>query len=135
LQILEHTADEGIRVTGPTRQVVFERAAWGMFSLLTDPDSVAPLSQWRVEVTGDSDEALLVAWLSELNVMHQLQRIVFSSFQVQSYTAGHLRAIVFGEDYDPGRHPLHKEIKAVTYCACAVRRVGSEWMAQVVVDV
>ncbi len=134
LTYVEHTADEGIEVRAPELAVLYERAAWGMFSLLTDPDAVKPVLEERVEVEAEDPEELLVRWLSELNVRHQLGHRLFGEFHVREVAPDRLRASIRGEDLDPERHQLYTEIKAVTFCGLRVQRVAESWIARVVFD-
>ena len=39
------------------------------------------------------------------------------------------------EPYDPERHPLRTELKAVTYHQLEVARDGDEWTGRVIFDV
>jgi len=135
LEHLEHTADAGIRVTGPTPAATLERAAWGMFSLLTDLSAVVPTQVDTLQVEADPGAPLLVAWLSALNVRHQTEHLLYSRFEVTVLSAGRLAARLGGERFDPRRHELFTEIKAVTLCGLEFRAVAGGWRAQVVFDV
>jgi len=53
----------------------------------------------------------------------------------EAFTPTGLRARVAGEPIDPARHPIVREIKAVTYHGLAVDRVAGGFSAQVVFDV
>ena len=134
LEIVDHTADIGIRVWADDVKMLFERAAWAMFSLLTDMRRVQPRRTWRVSVEASDREALLVRWLSELNLMHQTRGALFSRFEVTECAEKRLRARMQGEAIGD-RHRIHTEIKAVTFHDLAVGRVGDVWRAQVIFDV
>ncbi|MBM4142186.1 MAG: archease [Lentisphaerae bacterium] len=135
LAYLEHTADAGIEVRAASAAELYARAAWGMFSLLTDPARVRPAESWPVRVTAPDRETLMVRWLSALNVRHQTERRLFGAFEVQECSATELRATVRGEPFDPARHGLHGEIKAVTYHMLAVAETEGGWLARVLFDV
>jgi len=68
-EILEHTADKGVRAWGRTLEELFENAARGMYRLVVDPagkktDVSMPVA---VEVSDPFDRSdLLVKWLREL---------------------------------------------------------------------
>ena len=47
---LDHTADVGIRAYGRTLDELFENAAAGMFSLITDLDAVKPVGEYEVKL-------------------------------------------------------------------------------------
>jgi SHS2 domain-containing protein len=46
-----------------------------------------------------------------------------------------VRGRVRGESFDPRRHELYGEVKAVTYHELAVTRSGAGWQARVIFDV
>ena len=74
LEELDHTADEGIIVQAATMPELFERAAWGMFSLIADLDTVQPVTRDTIAVEAGDVEALMVRWLSELVFQHEYTR-------------------------------------------------------------
>ena len=46
-----------------------------------------------------------------------------------------LTATVRGEPFDPARHVLAHEVKAITYHELKVVRDGDQWLAEVIVDI
>jgi len=134
LEEIDHTADLGYRVTAPSAALLFERAAIGLMSLLTDVSTVDARDERTVTVEGRDRTALMRTWLSELNFLHIHERVLFSAFEVTSLTETELTATLLGEAYDAARHDLYTEIKAVTYHGLDVIRKGDTWEAQVIVD-
>jgi SHS2 domain-containing protein len=65
-EVVEHTADIGIKVYGKNLQQLYENAAYGMFSLLLDLEKVRPDKKLKISVEGGDPESLLVNWLNEL---------------------------------------------------------------------
>lgn len=110
----DHTADVGIRVFGSSAEELFEGAALGMFSLITDLSRVKPVGETEVRVSADDLPALLVAWLSELLVLHETQHILLGKFEVR-LDGLTLDGKAWGERIDKDRHELKLAIKAVTY--------------------
>jgi SHS2 domain-containing protein len=119
LEYPDHTADECMRVTGASQVEVFERTAWGMVTLLYDPETVRLAEAERVTVEADDRDALLVRWLSEINRSHQVRHRVYGRFTVKcmSDTA------------------LEGEIKAVTFHGLKIEERDGVWVAQVLFDV
>jgi SHS2 domain-containing protein len=76
LEYPDHTADECVRVTGASLAEAFERAAWGMATLLYDMGTVRQAEAETVKVEADDRDALLVRWLSEINRLHQVRHRV-----------------------------------------------------------
>jgi SHS2 domain-containing protein len=134
LQSLDHTADTGIVVFGPTLPELFARAAWGMFWVIADPAQVRCEAEERVCVEAPDREALLVQWLSELNYRHVTRHLVFGRFEVSAWTPQRLRACARGEMIDASRHTIHTEIKAVTFHGLEIRPERESWRAQIIFD-
>lgn len=135
LEYPDHTADECVRVKGASMGEVFERAAWGMMSLLVDPAAVRLSESERISVEADDREALLVRWLSEINRLHQVRHRVYGRFVVKTVSDTALEGEIVGEAVDKRRYSLSGEIKAVTFHGLRVEEQDGVWTAQVLFDV
>jgi SHS2 domain-containing protein len=135
MEHIEHTADVAIVVRGDDDKELFARAAWAMFSLLADMQSVRPLQTTAVTVDAGDVAALLGRWLSELNFLHQTQRALFCRFDVAELANMRLRATVCGEPFDNSRHAIRTEIKGVTLHKLRVEGSASGWCAEIVFDI
>ena len=60
--------------------------------------------------------------------------MLFASFDVQVSDSG-LKATVRGEPFDPVRHVLAHEVKAITYHELKVVEHNGGWLAEVIVDI
>jgi len=129
---LEHTADCGIRAYGTTLDDLFGNAAAGMFSLITDLDAVKPVGEYEIRVRSKDLEALLFDFLSELLFVHETQKLLLSEFDVKVKDFA-VDARARGEKIDRGRHPLHLNLKAVTYHGMVVDPEGG--VVQVIFDI
>jgi SHS2 domain-containing protein len=110
---IEHTADVGIRAHGRSVDELFAHAAEGMFSLIADLTAVKPVGEIEVRLTAEDTPTLFLRWLEELLYVHEIQRLLFSQFDVHvagTSLEGHAR----GEAIDKKRHELKLVIKAVT---------------------
>ena len=72
-------------------------------------------------------------WLSELNLIHQLDGLVLGYFSVNSLKDNKLSAMVSGEAI-ARKHRVVREVKAITYHDVQFDRGASEWTAQVILD-
>ncbi|MEN6559076.1 MAG: archease [Thermoguttaceae bacterium] len=134
-EIFEHTADIGIRVRAATPERLFADAARGLFSVMVSRlEAVRPIETVEFCVPGDNLEELLHDWLSELLFIFSTRRLLFCQFQAQISPDG-LNASAQGEPFDPHRHTLDVEVKAITWHALKVERTADGWMAEVIVDV
>lgn len=122
-EIIEHTADVGIRAYGNTLSECFENAARGMFAIITDNSEIDSVGEYRIEVSSDNLENLLVDWLSELLFLNSAHGLVFGDFKVEiDERKVSLDGRAFGEKYDRNKHGYGTEIKAVTYHMLKVKR-------------
>lgn len=134
-ELFEHTADLGLRATAPDLNTLFaEIAACLVSAMLEDPAGVQPAREVQIEVAGTDREYLLFDWLKELLLRFETDRMLFAAFDVQVGEVG-LKATVRGEDYDPARHVLAHEVKAITYHELKVEQTESGWLAEVIVDI
>lgn len=134
LEEIDHTGDVGILVRAETVEELFARAAWGMFSVLTDLEEVEAREFRSISVEADDRGALLVAWLSELNFIHSTEYFVFSDFVINHLGEHTLRATVGGEPIDAEKHTIYTEIKAVTYHGLKLEETDRGWQLQVIFD-
>lgn len=145
-EILDHTADIGLRAFGGTLPELYENAARGMLGLMARPRSVRPVEVEAVEVEADDAVGLLITWLHEILFRFDARGRVFAEVEVEELTrppvrrladrAGwRLRGKLKGEPLDLSRHELGHEIKAVTYHGARVEREGDRWVAEVLFDI
>jgi len=136
---LDHTADCGFRVTGPSLEDAFCEAGRALFSLMFAIETIRGSTAYSVALSAPSLEALLVEWLSELLAQKDLSRLVFSRFEVKiSGNAIHGFSAVgraFGEKLDRDRHQPRTEVKGISYLGLDVTCADGACVAQVVVDV
>ena len=113
-ELVEHTADVGVKAYGKTLSEAFEHAALGMFDIITDESTIDPVGQYDMVLEAPDLEQLLVDRLSHLLFLNGSQELVFGKFLV-TLSGNRLSASVFGEKYDTTKHGMGAEIKAVTY--------------------
>ena len=131
----EHTADLGIRVTAPDLNCLFVDAARGMFAaIIEDIGQVQATQAVEIKVAGAEVDMLLFDWLRELLYRFDADHMLFSQFEVNVGENG-LTGVARGEPYDPARHLLSHEVKAITYHDLRVEREGDTWVAEVIVDI
>jgi len=118
-EFLEHTADAYIAAYGKSLEEAFENAAYATFEVMTDVEEVKPEIEDSVEVEAHDEYALLYSWLEELMVRFETTGNLFSRFKISSIeqTASglKLKAKIWGEPFDPEKHPQRVGVKAITY--------------------
>ena len=134
LREIDHTRDIGLVVTAPDRGQLYERAAWGLFSVLTEPSAVEPREAHAIAVEGTDPVDLMVKWLSELNFLHVTQHVLFSKFSIDELEDSRLAATAWGEPIDPERHTVYTEVKAITYHQLEIEETDDGWRVQIIFD-
>jgi SHS2 domain-containing protein len=134
-RIFDHTADLGLEVTAHTGEALYAGAAVALFECLADLGTVRAGRTRQLAVTGADEADLLVNFLRECLYAWSGEGFLLKSCQVGDLTPQHLTALLRGEPFDPGRHRLLQEIKAVTYHQASVRSSPAGWMARIVLDV
>ena len=131
---LEHTADVGVRAYGADRIELFRNAARGMFSIICASGDIRPVEALDIELAEDDMAYLLADWLEELLFRFSVDKFLFADFEGE-VGDGRVAGKALGETYDPDRHELDTEIKAVTYHGLKVERSGNIWTAEVIFDI
>ncbi|MGH2554420.1 MAG: archease [Actinomycetota bacterium] len=140
-EILEHTADIGLRARGRSLEGLFENAAWGLAEILDVGRPRQSIGTAAVDSTrpqrimlGPADvEALLVDWTNELILFTEEGRACIVGLEVESVSERGLEARVDLVECDP--FPEGTELKAATYHQLSVRPAEDGWQATVFFDV
>jgi SHS2 domain-containing protein len=115
-ELIDHTADVGVKAYGKNLSETFENVAKGMFDIITDKSEIESIGQYNIELEAPDLEQLLVDWLSELLYLNSAKNQVFGFFKVKLDEKNNkLNAKIFGEKFDLSKHKIGAEIKAVTY--------------------
>ncbi|NTW59088.1 MAG: archease [Nitrospirae bacterium] len=133
-ETFEHEADIGIRGFGTTLEEAFANAAAALYSVMVDITRVDRKEFRGVNVSADDQEQLLVEWLNALLAVSDIERLVFSRFEVR-IEGNRLAGTAWGEHLDRTRHHAHVEVKGATYHMLSVRQEDGRYVVQCVVDV
>ena len=134
-ELLEHTADVGIRAWAGSLEEAFERATEGLAEVLGalrpgDGDG-EPVP---VEVTADDLGGLLVDWLNEVLWLREVRQAALAGVEVERVGDGVARGTVALAS--GGAAPDGTFVKAVTYHRLRVEPdPGGGWLVEVYLDV
>jgi len=132
-EIIEHTADIGIRVKAADLKGIFEKSARAMFELIAEKKKKGLKKTVKIELEDDNLEELFVSWLNELLSLSAVKELIFSGFKIENLGNNNLSAKVEGSPVS--NYKVHKEIKAATYHELSLREISSGWQAEVIFDV
>ena len=131
----DHTADLGLEVSAATAEGLYAGAAFALFDELTDLSKVRAGQTREIAVTGKDATDLFVNFLRECLYAWNGERFLMKACLVHHLTSCSLKALLRGEPFDPARHRLNREIKAITYHQAAVTETSGGWTGRVICDV
>lgn len=134
-RIFDHTADLGVEVSAATREELYAGAAFALFDLLADLSTVRAGIVREIVVDGEDPADLLVNFLREILYLWNGERFLIKTFSAREVKPLRLKVLLRGEFFDPARHRIKQEIKAVTYHQASVSETDEGFVAKVVFDV
>ncbi|MCI4330305.1 MAG: archease [Thermoplasmata archaeon] len=110
------TADVGLWASARTPAGLFEALGLALFARMTDRRSIRPTGHRTVRAAGRDPASLVVAFLSELVVLHDSEGFLVREVTIRltGSPPRSLTATLTGEPFDGLRHSRHMEVKAVT---------------------
>jgi SHS2 domain-containing protein len=133
-RLLEHTADIGLEAWGESREALFTQAALALREvILGNRARVSTGRSVQVEISGGDTAELLVNWLSELLFQFECRDFLPAEF-ILEFEDDSLVARIRGEDFDFQRHPVEREVKAVTHHQVLVEQTAQGWHGRVYLD-
>lgn len=134
-EIHDHTADLGIRVAAASLAELLADAARALTAVIAgEAAQIRPHDTDAFTVAGTDPAWLLRDWVAEVLAAFELRRMLYREFAVTVDDAG-LRATARGERYDPVRHVLAHEVKAVTQHELDVHPTPSGWEGFFILDI
>ncbi len=134
-ELLDHTADCGVRVFSRTLEGLFENAALTLVDLIVPSAALSPNQEHRLAISGMDTEDLLVNWLREILYLFSGMEELAASISIEKLDDRSLIAIVRTENFSPQKHEIDQDIKAVTYHQSKINRTSEGWECTVIFDV
>ena len=131
-EILEHTADIGLRARGKTPEELFENAAAGLLEIMGAAAREGSTDE-EIALEADDQAALLVHFLDELIYLVDARGARIAAIAVRFEAPTRLRA---GVTWTPSDDPLEgSELKAATFHQLSLEERGGGFEATVFFDV
>jgi SHS2 domain-containing protein len=134
-ELIEHTADVGIRVKAADLEGVFINAGLAMFDImagLENPDG-KNIEEITIKQNADTLDELFINWLNELLSLSAVKELIFTDFKINLPGNNNLQATLIGCDIK--NYKINSEIKAATYHQLKLEQTDSGWLAEVIFDV
>ena len=134
-EVIEHTADIGIRVEAISPSLLFKKTALAMFNIIAGTQTPKSTTQQEINIKQEAGnlEELLVSWLNELLSLSATKELIFFDFKIERLENNLLEAVASGRDIKD--YKINTEIKAATYHNLKVWQDGALWKAEVIFDV
>jgi SHS2 domain-containing protein len=133
-EVLEHTADIGLRIRASGLREVFEMAARGMVDILGAVAATGPSRRRESIAVRDSDlGGLLVDWLNEILFLVDRDEACVGEIVVERATEDEVAGTV--EMAECSAMPDGTVLKAATYHRLSVERESDGFVATVYFDV
>lgn len=139
-EILEHTADVGLRAFGKTLAELFANAARGMIALALEAENggpsqaVQPEQKRQLSANGEDREEMLVHFLSEVLYAIDAEGWRFREFRIQTLGSNTVKGEGRGTRTEPSERN-RVAVKAVTYHQVSVTQTAGGWEAVVYFDI
>ena len=135
-EILEHTADVGIRAEAVDLPGVFEQATLGLLDIVgTWAPGRAAAEEIELAIDAADLGALLVDWLGEVVYLGDSRDAVVTSLAVDEVTPRRAAGRLGIAPRDEAAYEGGTQVKAITYHRLAVEQNEDGWSATVYVDV
>lgn len=132
--LIEHTADMGIEARAESCSKVLEEMARGLAIMMFGDSPVSASVVEPVLLNGADPLELMVEWLNEILYWCEQNNLVPTTCRIDALKNGELRSTLSGEPFNPQRHHVERQVKAITYHQAALEQVSDGWHARVYVD-
>jgi len=134
-EVLEHTADIGIKVKSPSLEGLFKNAGLAITELSAEKQKTQYPEKHKIVIMQKANnvEELFVNWLNELLSVSAAEALIFEDIKIDQINEQFIDAIAIGSDMR--NYKTNIEIKAATYHQLKVQKTGSYWQADVIFDV
>ncbi len=134
-QLIEHTADIGIRVKSLSLGGLFKKAGLAIADLSLERQKTRYPEKHKIAIKQKATnlEELFVNWINELLSVSAVESLAFENIQINQINKNFVDAVAVGSDIR--NYKINTEIKAATYHQLKVKKTGLIWQAEVIFDV
>ena len=116
---------------------MFANAVKALFDVMIENKTgeLAANKQRKITVEGADVSDLLINFLREILYLFNGEKFITVSCEIIQFANKELQARLTGESFNPKKHLIKTEIKAVTYSGLTVEKVKAGWRARIIFDV
>lgn len=135
---ITHTADIAVEIRASTIERLFSYSADAWKSTVLEKSASECPFELHLRLEANSAEELLVEFLSELNFYLFTRKLVFSkikTLQIETGETPDLKCTAYFEDFNPVKHIIKTEIKAVTFHQMNIEHKENIFTTKIVFDI
>lgn len=134
-ELLEHTADVGIKVKARDLSGLFRAAGVAMFDLMAEklPAKGKEMHKMALSLKAADLDELFINWLNELLSVSSAEGLIFEELKIEDIEEKYINAVAIGSDM--ANYKVNREIKAATYHELKIGKDKAGWTAEVIFDV
>jgi len=133
-EIIDHTADIGIRVKGNSLNSVIKKAVLALSDLMSGQMKIDRDEEKEFKIHEDEPDIAMVGILEEVLYLFEHQKFAVSDCRVSIDNNDYIIELK-GRLYNLDELKGATEIKAVTYHMLSVKKVNDNWEATVIFDI
>ena len=139
-ETFDHTADVGLTAWADSLGELLAALAEGLTDVICVRSEIRPATVRKLDVEAQDPEALAVDFLSRVLYIFAVDGFLLAEASVRVLAGGQgggwtaISAELAGETYDPARHEIRTEVKAVTYHQIKIAPEGGRWVGRVILD-
>jgi SHS2 domain-containing protein len=134
-EIVDHTADTGVRVRGASREEALARLLLGHAQLLAGGPAPQASEETTIEVPGGDLALVAVDCLRATHRLFCSRQLIATEVEVLELSEKRAQIRLMLGPYHPQVHAEGADIKAITYHMATFEQDEQGWVAQVVFDV
>ena len=134
-ELIPHTADIGIRVFGKNNEKLLKNTIYAFFDVLVGIKSINKKVEKVLKIKADNLEDLLFNLLDELLFIFSTKKMIFKESKVSFIRENQIVVKLKGQKFDPSKHKVKTDIKAVTYHDFKIKKEKNKLIAEVIFDI
>jgi len=133
-RVTKRQSELAVRVSGTSQGDLFANAAFALFDVMTDVETIEVIERLSLEVEGTDRDDLMINWMRELIYLYQGSGYLLKEFKILEVKDTRVKAEVCGEKINPDRHEIKQEIAAVAHQHGRMEKTGNQWIAQLIFE-
>lgn len=138
-KFLDHISDVQVRCWGVDLKEAFSQSALSLFDTITDIKEIEKKISRSFQISAEDKESLLFDFLSEFLYFFDTEDLIFSEIKVINIDEKNkqyvLNAEAKGEKFNPDKHSIGVEVKAITYSYMKIKEKKNKTMIEVIFDI